>query len=66
MGGHLGAAGAHYLIGLGLVCVLFARLLPHGIWGEFERRFGVQLLPVGYRLDGLPAQRPVSRKLSPP
>jgi branched-chain amino acid transport system permease protein len=24
--------------------------LPHGLWGEIERRFDLQLLPVGYRL----------------
>jgi branched-chain amino acid transport system permease protein len=31
--------------------LLFALLLPRGIWGEIERRLGVQMLPVGYRLD---------------
>ncbi|MGY0194306.1 branched-chain amino acid ABC transporter permease [Leptothrix sp. BB-4] len=49
-----GAAGVTYLIGLGCVAVLFALLLPRGIWGTVERRFGVQLLPVGYRLDSGP------------
>lgn len=45
-----GAAGVTYLIGLGLVAVVFALVLPKGIWGTIEARFGVQLLPVGYRL----------------
>lgn len=45
-----GAAGVTYLIGLGVVAVVFALLLPRGIWGTIENRWGVQLLPVGYRL----------------
>ncbi|MEK8026860.1 branched-chain amino acid ABC transporter permease [Pseudaquabacterium rugosum] len=45
-----GAAGVTYLIGLGLVAVLFALLLPKGVWGTIECRSGLQLLPVGYRL----------------
>ena len=45
-----GASGVTYLIGLGATALLFALLLPRGIWGEIEHRFGVQLLPVGYRL----------------
>ena len=45
-----GAAGVTYLIGLGLVAVVFALVLPKGIWGTIETKFGVQLLPVGYRL----------------
>jgi len=47
-----GAAGVSYLIGLGVVAVLFALLLPKGIWGTIEQRLGIQLLPVGYRLGG--------------
>ena len=45
-----GAAGVTYLIGLGVVAVVFALLLPRGIWGTIENRWGLQLLPVGYRL----------------
>lgn len=45
-----GAEGVTYLIGLGVVAVLFALLLPRGVWGTIERRWGIQLLPVGYRL----------------
>jgi branched-chain amino acid transport system permease protein len=45
-----GAAGVSYLIGLGVIAVLFALFLPRGIWGAIEQRWGVQLLPVGYRV----------------
>lgn len=45
-----GAAGVYYLVGLGLVAVVFALLVPKGIWGKVEGRFNLQLLPVGYRL----------------
>ena len=45
-----GATGVSYLIGLGVVAVVFALLVPKGIWGAIELRFGIQLLPVGYRL----------------
>jgi branched-chain amino acid transport system permease protein len=47
------AQGAWYLIGLGLVAILFALFLPAGIWGTVEKRFGLQLMPVGYRIRGL-------------
>ncbi|RKP53494.1 branched-chain amino acid ABC transporter permease [Pararobbsia silviterrae] len=43
-----GGTGVAYLIGLGVVAVLFALVLPKGIWGAVEARFGIQLLPVGY------------------
>jgi branched-chain amino acid transport system permease protein len=46
-----GATGVTYLIGLGATALLFALLMPRGIWGEIEHRLGLQLLPVGYRLD---------------
>jgi branched-chain amino acid transport system permease protein len=45
-----GGQGVTYLIGLGLVAVLFALLLPRGIWGAVENKFGIRLLPVGYRV----------------
>ncbi|MGO6854327.1 branched-chain amino acid ABC transporter permease [Rhizobium leguminosarum] len=45
-----GAAGVWYLIGLGATAVIFSLYLPRGLWGEIERRFDFQLLPVGYRL----------------
>jgi branched-chain amino acid transport system permease protein len=45
-----GDQGVWYLVGLGAAAILFALLLPRGIWGSIEERFGLQLLPVGYRL----------------
>jgi branched-chain amino acid transport system permease protein len=48
--------GAWYLVGLGAVAVLFALVLPRGIWGELEARFRVRLLPIGYIV------RPLERK----
>lgn len=52
-----GATGVTYLIGLGLVAVLFALVLPKGIWGWLETKFGLELLPVGYRLMSRRARR---------
>jgi branched-chain amino acid transport system permease protein len=49
--------GAYYLIGLGLVAVLFALFLPRGLWSLVADRLPVQLLPVGYRLDRTAAPR---------
>jgi branched-chain amino acid transport system permease protein len=46
-----GAAGVWYLIGLGGTALVFALVLPKGIWGFIEKRTGLRLLPVGYRLD---------------
>jgi len=46
-----GASGVWYLIGLGACALLFALLLPRGIWGTIQDRFGIQLLPVGYHLE---------------
>jgi branched-chain amino acid transport system permease protein len=48
--------GAWYLVGLGAVAVLFALVLPRGIWGELEARFRVRVLPIGYIV------RPLERK----
>ena len=45
-----GGTGVWYLIGLGAVAVLFSLLLPRGLWGAIEDRWGLRLLPVGYRL----------------
>ncbi|PWU23789.1 MAG: branched-chain amino acid ABC transporter permease [Candidatus Rokuibacteriota bacterium] len=57
-----GNYGVWYLVGLGVAAILFALFLPRGIWGTIEDRFGIRLLPVGYRLRGLPASK---RKLPP-
>ncbi|MEP7240675.1 MAG: branched-chain amino acid ABC transporter permease [Devosia sp.] len=46
-----GAAGVWYLVGLGATALVFSLALPRGIWGEIERRTGLRLLPVGYRLQ---------------
>ncbi len=48
-----GQQGVWYLVGLGLTAVLFALLLPRGLWGTLEDRLGVRLLPVGYRVRRL-------------
>jgi branched-chain amino acid transport system permease protein len=48
-----GNYGVWYLVGLGATAILFALFLPRGIWGTIEDRFGLRLLPVGYRLRGL-------------
>jgi branched-chain amino acid transport system permease protein len=45
-----GAMGVWYLVGLGAAALLFALLLPRGLWGAIEARWGIRLLPVGYRL----------------
>lgn len=45
-----GATGVWYLIGLGATALIFSLFLPRGIWGVVEDRFGITLLPVGYRL----------------
>ena len=56
-----GATGVAYLIGLGATALLFALLMPRGIWGEIEHRLGLQLLPVGYRLSGGTGDPPPKR-----
>jgi branched-chain amino acid transport system permease protein len=56
-----GNYGVWYLVGLGAVAIAFALFLPRGIWGTIEDRFGIRLLPVGYRLRGIPP--PTSRGL---
>ncbi|MBR9885744.1 MAG: branched-chain amino acid ABC transporter permease [Oceanospirillales bacterium] len=44
------AAGVWYLVGLGLIAILFSLFLPKGIWGALEKRFAWQFLPVGYQV----------------
>jgi branched-chain amino acid transport system permease protein len=44
--------GPWYLVGLGASAGLFALLLPRGLWGTIEERFGVRLLPIGYQVAG--------------
>ena len=45
-----GENGVWYMAGLGVAAILFALFLPRGLWGEIEARFGLRLLPVGYRV----------------
>lgn len=45
-----GATGVWYLVGLGGAAIVFALFLPRGLWGTVEEKFGIRLLPVGYRL----------------
>ena len=47
----LGDIGVWYLAGLGAAAMGFAMFLPRGLWGALENRFGIKLLPVGYRLN---------------
>jgi len=42
--------GPWYLVGLGATAALFALVLPRGLWGTIEERFGIRLMPVGYRV----------------
>ena len=42
--------GPWYLVGLGATAAAFALLLPRGLWGAIEERFGLRLMPVGYRV----------------
>jgi branched-chain amino acid transport system permease protein len=53
----LGDYGVWYLVGLGASAIVFALLIPRGIWGTIEDRFGIRLLPVGYRLLGVGGTR---------
>jgi branched-chain amino acid transport system permease protein len=46
-------SGVWYLVGLGATAMAFALFLPRGIWGTVEERFGIRLMPVGYRLNRL-------------
>jgi branched-chain amino acid transport system permease protein len=45
-----GASGIWYLVGLGAAALVFALFLPRGLWGTVEDRFGLRLLPLGYRV----------------
>ncbi len=45
-----GDTGVWYLVGLGAAALAFSLLLPHGLWGFVQRRSGLRLLFVGYRV----------------
>ncbi|CDX50489.1 ABC transporter, permease protein [Mesorhizobium plurifarium] len=61
-----GGTGVWYLIGLGATALVFSLLLPRGLWGTLEERFGWRLLSVGYRVR-LPAgvADPTGETISP-
>ncbi|MBZ9864469.1 branched-chain amino acid ABC transporter permease [Mesorhizobium sp. CA15] len=61
-----GGTGVWYLIGLGATALVFSLLLPRGLWGTLEERFGWRLLSVGYRVR-LPASvaDPTGEAISP-
>jgi len=46
--------GAWYLVAIGAVAILVVLTAPGGVWGIAARR-GWSLLPVGYRVRGVPA-----------
>jgi branched-chain amino acid transport system permease protein len=46
-----GSAGVWYMVGLGAAATLFALFLPRGLWGAFEQRSGITLMPVGYTFE---------------
>lgn len=48
---YFGAFGAWYVIGLGLVAVLFALLLPKGLWGWIGPRLPGEAIPTGYLVE---------------
>ena len=56
-----GASGVWYLVGLGATAVVFALYVPRGLWGTIEERFGVRLLPVGYRVKQSESAAPSPR-----
>ena len=52
-----GATGVWYLIGLGATALIFALLLPRGVWGWVEDKTALRLMPVGYRLRSVEAPK---------
>jgi branched-chain amino acid transport system permease protein len=59
-----GGSGVWYLVGLGASALLFSLFLPRGIWGTLQNRFGIALMPVGYRLNfGSPALAGLAKKV---
>ena len=60
-----GASGVWYLVGLGVAAIVFALFLPRGLWGALEDRFGIRLLPVGYRVRFLGTGGGISGRVEP-
>jgi branched-chain amino acid transport system permease protein len=46
-----GGTGVWYLVGLGAAATVFSLFLPRGLWGTLQDRYGIALMPVGYRVD---------------
>lgn len=42
--------GVWYLAGLGAFAIFIVLVFPRGIWGTLAERYGLRLMPVGYRL----------------
>jgi branched-chain amino acid transport system permease protein len=49
-----GNDGTWYLVGLGATAIIFALLLPRGLWGTLENRTGLRFMPLGYRVGRSP------------
>jgi branched-chain amino acid transport system permease protein len=47
---YVSSSGVWYFVMLGGIAIAFALLAPRGLWGTVVDRFGLRLLPVGYRL----------------
>jgi branched-chain amino acid transport system permease protein len=45
--------GSWYLIGLGVIAIAMTQVMPRGVWGALVDRFGIRLVPVGYRISGI-------------
>jgi branched-chain amino acid transport system permease protein len=52
-----GNDGVWYFVGLGGAAILFALLLPRGVWGTLEERTGLRFMPLGYRVASTPESR---------
>jgi branched-chain amino acid transport system permease protein len=57
--------GSWYLVGLGVVAIGMTLVAPRGIWGTIVDRFDLQLVPVGYRVRGIPPA-PATPEARPP
>jgi branched-chain amino acid transport system permease protein len=60
--------GSLYLIGLGVIAILFVLFVRGGIWGLISRRGRVNLFPVGYHAapaDGVLGLLGISRRAKP-
>jgi branched-chain amino acid transport system permease protein len=69
----LAGYGAWYLVLLGAVAIGATLFAPRGLWGAVATRYGIALLPVGYRLTreaprpaGPAAARPADRRPGDP